>query len=253
MKILDQDYIIHINQEFKENQIILHDLHKKKIYPPHVQNLIDSEWQEVKKNRDILIFNGPVSCLDSFTLVENNLHIDYCESDYKSYYGTNIRNSRTLKGNAELANTLAVCTVVETSDQKIIIGKRGSHLAEGTSLWHVPGGTIEYYFDRVNHPFEVMKRELLEELNLQNITSMICLGFGENLNFKKPEFLLYTKTELNSIEIAASLHGASDYNEHSEIRFIPRDLIKDFISNNNFTEIGTAAIQLYLEMKKEMY
>ncbi len=249
MKQLGKDYLIHIKDNFQENEIILHDIKQKKIYPQHVQDLIESEWKKVKNNSDVFIFNGAVSCLDRFEVVENILHIYYCESDYKAYYGTNIKNSMILNNKSDLANTLAVCSVVETSDQKIIVGKRGKHLAEGTSLWHVPGGTLEYYSDRENHPFEVMKRELLEELNLKEITSMICLGFGENLNFQKPEFLLYTTTDLTSEEIANSLEKASDYNEHSEIRFIHRNLIEDFIKNNNFTEIGTAVIHLYLEMR----
>ncbi len=251
MKQLGKDYLIHIKQKFHENELILHDVKHKKVYPLHIQKLITSEWEKVTANKDIFIFNGSVSCLDRFELVEDKLHIYYCESDYKSYYGTNIKNSKILKDNSELANTLAVCTVVETSDQMIIVGKRGKHLAEGTSLWHVPGGTLEYYPERVNHPFEVMRRELVEELNLKEISSMICLGFGENLNFKKPEFLLYTTTNLTSLEIANSLQEASDFNEHSEIRFIPRDLIIDFIANNNFTEIGRAVIQLYLEMREK--
>lgn len=251
MKKLGQDYLIHLKHKFEEQEIILHDLGKKKIYSPTVQNLINEEWKKVKENKDIFIFNGAVSCLDSFEVVENKLHIYYCESDYKSYYATNIKNSKLLQEKSELANTLAVCTVVETSDKMIIVGKRGKHLAEGTSLWHVPGGTLEYYPERINHPFEVMKRELVEELNLSDISSMICLGFGENITFQKPEFLLYTRTALTSKEIASNLTGASDYNEHSEIRFIPCNEIENFIIEHNFTEIGTAVIQLYLEMKEE--
>lgn len=251
MKQEGKDYLIHLKHTLEENEIILHDIKKKKIYSPQVQNLIDSEWNKIIKNKDIFIFNGAVSCLDSFDFVENKLHIYYYESDYKSYYGTNIQNSKVLNNKSDLANTLAVCTVVETADDIIIVGKRGKHLAEGTCLWHVPGGTLEYYPERVNHPFDVMRKELLEELNLTDISSMVCLGFGENLSFKKPEFLLYTRTKLTSEEIKSSLAQASDYNEHSEIRFIPSSLIKDFITNNNFTEIGTAVIQLYLQMREE--
>ena len=251
MKKPGEDFLIHIKQHFSEQEIVLHDLKRKKKYPPRVQALIDNEWEKVASNKDIYIFNGPVSCLDHFDLVDNILHIYYCESDYKSYYGTNIKHSSSLSDKSELANTLAVCTLVETSDQMIIVGKRGKHLAEGKSLWHIPGGTLEYFPDRVNHPFEVMRRELDEEINLTSITDMICLGFGENLNFRKPEFLLYTSTDLSSAEIKKTLHLASDFNEHSEIKFIPCREIANFISHNNFTEIGTAAIQLYLEMRDQ--
>ncbi|MBI9031360.1 NUDIX hydrolase [bacterium] len=248
MKLSGRDFLIHLKQSFYEQEIILHDLNYKREYSPNTQALIEAEWKQVTENKEIFIFNGPVSCLDHYEVVENKLHIYYFESDYKSYYGTNIRSSRSISDKSELANTLAVCTVVETSDNKIIVGRRGKHLAEGTSLWHVPGGTLEYYPDRVNHPFDVMRRELEEELNLTSISSMICLGLGENLNFKKPEFLLYTTTNLTSTEIAKKLEQASDANEHSEIRFIPAHEISEFMDNNNFTEIGTAAVELYLDM-----
>lgn len=250
MKLEGKDFIIQIKQCFAEEEILLHDLQEKKLYSPKIQALIESEWNEVIQNKEIFIFNGAISCLDRFEVVENKLHIYYYESDYKSYYGTNLKNSKNLKDKSELANTLAVCTVVETADEMIIVGKRGKHLAEGTSLWHVPGGTLEYYPERVNHPFEVMRRELLEELNLKDISKMICLGFGENLSFRKPEFLLYTRTNLTSAAIKADLKNASDFNEHSEIRFIPRKDISEFMISHNFTEIGTAAVQLYLEMRE---
>lgn len=248
MKKEGRDYLIHLKHKFCEKQIIFHDLNYKKKYPLEVEKIISSEWDKIKTNKNTYIFNGAVSCLDHFQIIENELHIYYCESDYRSYFGTNIKNSKKLEDRSSLANTLAVCTLVETADKMIIVGKRGAHLAEGTSLWHVPGGTLEYYPDRVNHPFEVMRRELKEELNLTSIDKMICLGLGENLNYKKPEFLLYTKSNLTASEIEKDLHFASDYNEHSEIRFIPCNQIEDFLAKYEFTEIGTAAIKLYLEM-----
>lgn len=252
MKQIDIDYKIHIRQEFKQTQIFMHDLHYKKEYSGQIDALINAEWDEVTRNKDVFIFNGPVSCLDHYEIRGRDLHIYYCESDYKSYYGTNIKNSKNLKDKSDLANTLAVCTVVETSDNMLIVGKRGSQLAEGTCLWHVPGGTLEYYSNKENGPFEVMRKELAEELNLTCIRNMVCLGFGENLNFQKPEFLLYTQTDLTSSEIKEKLHLASDFNEHSEISFIPSNLIEKFLEENDFTEIGTAAIQLYLEKVRNM-
>lgn len=251
MKKLGKDYLIHLKGSFQEDDIVLHDINLKKSYSDRVQALIDSEWEKVSADKDTFIFNGAVSCLEKFELADNKLHIHYYESDYKSYYATNIKNSKVLSDKSEFANTLAVCTVVETADETIIVGKRGKHLAEGTSLWHVPGGTLEYYPEKVNHPFDVMRKELLEELNLTSISSMTCLGFGENMNYKKPEFLLFTTTSLTSEEVASNLANASDFNEHSEIKFIHRNEIEDFITNNNFTEIGTAVIQLYLEMREE--
>lgn len=246
---LPQDYEILFSGNLKENQIVLHDIRQKKEFSPKVQELIEGEWEAVLLNKEIFIFNGAVSSLDHFEYRDSVLHIYYCESDYKAYYGTNIKNSNTLSEQKDLAYALAVCTIVESSDGKIIVGKRGGHLAEGRAFWHVPGGTLEYYPDRVNHPFEVMKRELVEELNLSDISSMICLGLGENRTLAKPEFLLYTKTDLTSKQIEENMSEAVDFNEHSEIKFIPKENILDFVEEVNFTEIGRAVVELYLKSK----
>ncbi len=232
---------------FKENDILMRDTLIRKSYSNEVNLLIEQAWKDVSSNSEVFIFNGKVSCLDSWELVKDTLTVNYCESDYKSYYGTNIKNINKISDKNSLANTLAVCSVVETVDKKIIVGKRGKHLAEGRALWHVPGGTLEYYPERINHPFEVMKRELVEELNLHEIHDMICLGFGVNLSLNKPEFLLYTKTKLTSKEIEREISKASDYDEHSEIRFIDIKEINGFIQKHIFTEIGQAVLSLYLE------
>lgn len=249
MNQLHKDYLIHLNQPFTEQKIILHDLKRKKSYTPEVQTLIEEEWKTVLQDENTYIFNGAISCLADYEVKAGELHIYYQESDYKSYYGTNVRNSKRLE-KSDLAYALAVCTVVETADKRLVVGKRGAHLAEGTSKWSIPGGAIEYYPDHENHPFDVMRRELEEELNLTAISSMVCIGLGENLALKKPEFLLLTKTELTSQQIMETIAEASDYNEHSEIKFIPTKQITEFMTNHNFTEIGTAAIQLYLEIRE---
>lgn len=249
MNQLYKDYHIHLNSSFTEQKIVLHDLKRKKSYTPEVQTLIEKEWKTVLQDDNTYIFNGAISCLADYEVKDEQLHIYYQESDYKSYYGTNVRNSKRLE-KSDLAYALAVCTVVETADKRLVVGKRGAHLAEGTSKWSIPGGAIEYYPDHENHPFDVMRRELEEELNLTAISSMVCIGLGENLILKKPEFLLLTKTELTSQQIMETIAEAPDYNEHSEIKFIPTKQITEFVTTHDFTEIGTAAIQLYLEIRE---
>lgn len=248
MKLIGKDYTIYFKKFISADELIMHDLAFKKKYSDKVEELIETAWNTVKQNEAIYIFNGPVACLDHYELKENKLHIHYYESDYKSYYGTNICHAHILDDSKDLANTLAVCTIVETSDQQIIVGKRGKHLAEGTCMWHIPGGTLEYGIKSGVHPFSVMRKELQEELCLSQIDYMVCLGMGENLKYKKPEFLLYSSTPLTSQEIAVNLKYAQDQ-EHSEILFIPTNQIENFIKENSFTEIGTACITLYLEMR----
>lgn len=220
------------------------DVKRKKRYSSQIQNTIDREWVLATSNPELLVFNGKVACLHSFHQIGDKLIIEYQESDYKSFYGTNITHANDFKATS-LANTLAVCTILETSDCKVIIGKRSNKLAEGTERWHVPGGTIEYCPNKVNHPFDVMCRELKEELNLDDILSMVCLGFGENMKMHKPEFLLLTKTKLTSKQIEKNMSKAKDFYEHSEIVFIDKNKISDFVQTHNFTEIGTALVKLY--------
>ena len=244
----------------------------KKTYPREIKELITAAWNMARLDPELNLFNGKViAYLGSEPQImpdgSTKLRLTVQETDYKSFFGTNVKNAHQIYENEHLANALAVCAVVETLDATIIIGNRSKSVAEGSELWHVPGGTIEIpkladvdtaillklglpqQIKSALNPFYTMIKELSEELNIgiDDYLSLVCLGLGENLEMKKPEFLCHFRLRLSAAEVQERLADAVDAAEHSQILFVPIEDCRDFVHTHPFTPIGTAAIELYLK------
>lgn len=261
------DYKILSKHIWQEQQIKMQILPGKKQYPPQIKDLIDVAWKNAKIDPTLHIFNGKVASLHGYELSGDDLIVKVQETDYKSFYGTNVKNVHQIFDPDHLANALAACVVAETTDATIIVGKRSSSMAEGKELWHIPGGTLEIPSllhplkplmqtlklpitrSSALHPILTMVRELKEEFNLdpQHIPFRLCLGIGENLQMRKPEFLCYFRLSLSSLEVKAKMSEARDADEHSQISFVPLEEIRDFCYTYPFAPIGKAAIQVYLD------
>lgn len=220
----------------------------KRRYKAATRKLINEAWIEAKLNPNLDIFNGRIVSLISIVPTKEEgrdiFHLKVQMTDYKSFYGTNISHSNYLP-KCELANALAVCAVVETKEGTVFTGKRNLRLAETSGVWHVPGGT----FNEVTDPITLMKRELLEELNItdSDIQSALCLGFGENLIMKKPEFMCYFHLNISEHQLTEKIQNAVDAAEHTEYVFVPVEELVNFIEVHPFAPIGKACIRLYLE------
>ena len=244
------DYQIIFRGVFTETDFHIEVVPGKRKYHAATTKLINEAWQDARLNPDIDIFNGPVISLISIAqshCKETNreqIYLKVQATDYKSFYGTNVANSRIIP-KPELSNVLAACAVVETMEGSVFIGERNTKLAETSGVWHVPGGT----FDLAINPIALMKRELSEELNIDNadIQYAVCLGFGENLLMQKPEFLCYFHLNLTEQQLADKLIDAKDKDEHTDYALVPMEDLLNFMDIHPFAPIGKACIHRYLE------
>ncbi len=270
--MLPENYLIHHRGVYTSNQISFQILPGKKQYPQQIKELIHAAWKNATSNPGIHIYNGKVAGLHSFAATQDSLHLVVQETDYKSFYGTNVKNAHQIWQHQDRANALAACAVVETTDATIIVGKRNSTMAEGSGLWHIPGGTLEFSKsagalrslmqelglplcpESALNPILTMMRELKEEFNIEmgEIPFRLCLGLGENLLMKKPEFLCYFRLSLSSTEVRERVKEARDANEHSKISFVPQEEILDYCAAYPFAPIGKAAITRYWEYVQEL-
>jgi len=273
--------IIH-RGSFSANDIEMMLLPGKRQYASSIRKFINEAWQEARLNPELNLFNGSVLSYLGSEVVKlggDNVERD-CErlavtvqrTDYKSFYGTNIcHSSDALRiAPAEMANAIAVCDVLETSDAMIPIGRRSNRMAEGAGFWHVPGGTLDCesawkYFIPLMHklklpakkssalnPVLIMLKELTEELGIdpEDVTHCECIGLGENIGIHKPEFLCYFRSSLSAQEIEERRRSAIDSDEHNEMVYVPVEELQDFVAVHPFAPIGKAAISLYLERMK---
>jgi 8-oxo-dGTP pyrophosphatase MutT (NUDIX family) len=244
------DYKIIFKGLFTEADFHFEVLPGKREFKPETRKLINEAWQDARLNPDLNIYNGPVISLISIAQThckENDreqIYLKVQETDYKSFFGTNVCNPRSIP-KPELSNALAACAVVETKEGSVFVGLRNPKLAETSGLWHVPGGT----FDEVINPIALMRRELKEELNIEDndIQFAVCLGFAENLLMKKPEFLCYFHLKLDESQLSYIMPDAKDKEEHTEHVFVPMEELQDFVDVHPFAPIGKACIMRYLE------
>ena len=240
----NSEYRIIYNGCFKRQDFEFRLLSGKRSYSPKIKKMIKHAWDEARLDPDLILFNGKVISLINAEMIGQRMFLTVQETDYKSFYGTNLSNPFTVPY-AQLANPLAACAVVETIEGTIFVGKRNKYLAEVNGFWHVPGGTL----DEVINPIDFMKRELSEELNIESgdIQSDVCLGLAENLLMLKPEFICHFHLKLTENEVAAKIIHAKDRDEHTEFVFVPMEELAYFVTVHPFAPIGKAAVQLYLE------
>jgi ADP-ribose pyrophosphatase YjhB (NUDIX family) len=249
------DYRIIHKGLFQESDFFFETLPGKKKYNATTRRLINEAWQNARLNPSLNIYNAPVISLISLNLSHNastgrdRFSLKVQATDYKSFYGTNVCNPNIVP-QAELSNALSACAVVETVEGSVFAGKRNPNLAETGGVWHVPGGT----FNKVITPIDLMKRELAEELNIASadIQFAVCLGFGENLVMKKPEFLCYFHLNLTEKQLSGKIALAKDKDEHTEFVFVPMEELNNFVDVHSFAPIGKACVSRYLEYVNEL-
>jgi 8-oxo-dGTP pyrophosphatase MutT (NUDIX family) len=154
---------------------------------------IEDVWAAyMRTNRDggISVYNGSLLRLDSFTYENRTLRLGLSDVEFRSYVGTALPEFAVVFPQMPRANPLAVCIALVTSDGKIVIERR-RHIDAYRGRYHVIGGFMEKGADTANgrpDPFEVIRREVLEELGLvleakPPATGLIRTAMGSELCF----------------------------------------------------------------------
>lgn len=173
---------------------------------PGQHTVIENVWGNEGKK----YFDGPLVRVNSYNLTpEGKLSIVLGRTSYKEFLGTRDKASRIRYSYDHIANPLLASAVVITSDNKILISKRGQ---DGDLPGEIDalGGHIDPQEDVDENGnidiFKAVKRETREEtgLNEDEIDEIKCLGLTyqyRNVSHVTASFALTTK--LSSTEILA--------------------------------------------------
>lgn len=228
---------------WKPQDIVLKQIEGKREFPASIREMIEKEWAIVSKNNPHIYDGECYSLIDAKTLNKQLICIVQ-ECSYKDFIGTNIKNIESIKDMSLLANALAACVIIKTADDCIVVGKRSGLLAENKSEWHIIGGTLESKNNMPESPFELIHKEINEELGMPEkyIINLRCIGMGRAFHNNKPEFLMACDTPLSNTQVAKLYQNASHKYEHDCIEFIKPADINQFAENNRFSPIGLAAL-----------
>jgi 8-oxo-dGTP pyrophosphatase MutT (NUDIX family) len=241
------DFSILHNGVFQETNLHCCLLDGNKIYSPEICQNVAMIWQEKNSSQ---LFNGDVYSLIQSKLQDGQIYYWLQKTEYKYFYGTNLQNSNSL----ERSDILAVCSVIETSDHFILLGKRSASLAESTSQWHVIGGNIDFLPSDKDASFTAIQNEMQEEAGIlpDDIYQLVCLGLGRNEKIHKPEFLFYTNLKITKTELENKLNYAQDKHEHSQFILLPVSDLTHFLASHSFANIGKAAVHQFLRYKDKI-
>jgi 8-oxo-dGTP pyrophosphatase MutT (NUDIX family) len=162
---------------------------------------IDQTWEQRLlecKRSGVPLFDGSLFRLLAHDLRHGILTLDFGNTTYKEYVGTREASYAQAHDRSELANPLAVCAVVRTSDAKILIEKRaGTDVYVGR--YHVIGGYADRNKDlRTSsfNPFDAITREVNEETGLALTPhSFICSGLAYDVLTPHPELCFVAQAQ----------------------------------------------------------
>jgi len=148
-------------------------------FPVAEGRFIQAQYEKTKSQTPG-IFDGPLAHVRSFSTSDRHLRLDCQRSSYMECVGTD--NPEYIKrfGRTRVVNPLSCGTVLKTSDQELIYGRRrGSGSAK--EKYGLPAGYVDPDSDRSSsgvEPFLTMARELEEEIGIlrDEIQRMECLG-----------------------------------------------------------------------------
>ncbi|MBA2287767.1 MAG: NUDIX hydrolase [Ktedonobacteraceae bacterium] len=171
---------------------------------PSTHEWLDALWQRKlvrARERGIRLFDAPVYRLSSIEVrPDGTLHLLLGNTTYKEYVTTRDPEFATGREPHELGNPLSTCSVIETSDDYILLDKRQDvDVYEGR--YHTIGGAFERGRDTTEgrpDPFKAIRREIREETGVQedDIAEQYCLGAVYDLLTPHSELCFLTRLRI---------------------------------------------------------
>jgi 8-oxo-dGTP pyrophosphatase MutT (NUDIX family) len=171
---------------YRPEQLLIHYDHTLRMpITPEMRIWMDDLWEkrlaQARANGTRLFESSLFRYIDATDNADGTLSLTLGDTTYKEYVTTRIPEFTQERTRQELGNALSVCSVVETSDDYILLDKRqGVDVYAGR--YHVIGGFFERGLDSDASarpdPFSAMRREIREETGIQagDIKEQYCLG-----------------------------------------------------------------------------
>jgi len=228
--------------------------------PPHPQldRLVSETWDafaaECRKNQQQL-YNGPMVRLLRWTHRDGRWHLEAGPTDYANYIGTNHLNYKMgdLIGWEFFADPLGTSALIITSDRRLVLGRRGRHLAVCPGMLHLFGGTMDPS-DRLPDgrmdAFGCVRRELDEELSIRptEIASLKCMGMVREATTRQPELIFACECTCSYSDLRSRLRPGHPEEEHAGLECcLPGEReICDFVAGaGQVAAVAAAALGIY--------
>lgn len=220
------------------------------------QAWMDTLWRQKlaeAKVQGTRLFDAPLFRFVKASVQDVTLHIIVGDTSYKEYVTTRVPEFASGRARHELGNALSVCSVVETSDNYILLDRR-----EGVDVYvgryHVIGGFFERNLDMASSrysqpdPFAAIQREIREETGIrsEDISEQYCLGVVYDLTTPHAEICFLTRL---GIPLSEALMRQPEDDEIKQLHplKITAESLRSFIlrHHGNISATGEPDLLLY--------
>jgi 8-oxo-dGTP pyrophosphatase MutT (NUDIX family) len=220
---------------------------------PELQGWMDRLWEQKlsqARQSGTRLFGAP---LFRFIAAEARaggmLRLELGDTSYKEYVTTRTPEFAQDHSRLELGNPLSVCSVVETSDNAILLDRRqGVDVYVGR--YHVIGGFFERSLDMTTHPdpFGAMCREIREETGIQatDIAEQYCLGVVYDRATPHAEMCFLTRLHIPLAEVLTREPEEDEIKQLLSLS-VSAGSLRDFVLSNhgNISATGEPNLLLY--------
>jgi hypothetical protein len=220
---------------------------------PEIQQWMDTLWEQrlaqARRNQTRL-FDTPLFRLVELTSSADQLSLVLGDTSYKEYVTTRVPEFAQHRKRQELGNALSVCSVVETSDQHILLDLRqGVDVYVGR--YHVIGGFFERGLDMgvQPDPFAAMGREIREETGIQaaDIVEQYCLGAVYDLATPHGELCFLTRLNIPLAVVQQQRTPEEDEIKQLLSLHVTSESLRDFVlqHHGNISATGEPNLLMY--------
>jgi 8-oxo-dGTP pyrophosphatase MutT (NUDIX family) len=235
----------HVVGEFAANQVKCSAVDSTRRIVPEVEAMIESAWRDVLARPGVKLYDGPISRLERFQQIGDQLHLALSQTSYRIFVGTNLYHPELADqfGADVMANPVGVSTVLQTADNKLLFGVRNGAVAYYPRRTHPFAGSLE---PRDNgNIFAAARRELREEIALTDadLGQLTLLGLVEDRLIRHPELIFSATTVFDERTLIAQMDEA----EHHDTVAIPaeRVAVESAAADSAFTPVGVACLLLW--------
>ena len=241
---------------YRPNQLdIIYDPSLRMPINPTIQAWMDTLWEQklaIAHEKKIPLFDAPLfRFIEVESKFDGTLYLMLGDTGYKEYVTTRVPEFAQGRRREELGNALSVCSVVETSDDYILLDKRqGVDVYVGR--YHVIGGFFERDRDSTGakqpDPFGAICREIREETGIQqsDIREQFCLGIVYDTATPHAEMCFLTRLTIPLAEVHRRV-PEEDEIKQLEVLKVTEVSLREFLlmKNGNISATGEPNLLMY--------
>lgn len=261
---------------WRPEQIQIHFEQREFQPEPSQPDLIDQSWRQQQAEariRGFEMFNGKLARLISSCsrpagspqddaagalTAQPTLQLTIQPTDFRTFMATNLVAAERFTARAD---AMGISSIVRTSDNRLLFGRRSQQVAYNRGKLHTIGGVLDWIrpagggnIADGNWLHDQLLKELYEELTLQpeDISRVDFMLLARDKRIWQPELLCVTDVALSASELSARWRESREY-EHDELWSCPDSAAAavDAMARHvgQMTPLGRAAMVGYISIR----